>query len=290
MDTLRRKAQSTVDPRAWVTELPVESYRLLAPPPVTALAPYFRDWVAHERDDAYWRPWKISDHYGEMNVKALHAGGWHDIFLKGTIGNYEGMRKSSPAAADQRLLVGPWAHAATSPEGKIGDVTFGKAAVLDMTGTTLRWMDYALKGRPQRIRHRRAGAPLRDGGERVARRAGVPAGAHEVHQLLPGARGAGRPAARRRARPRPTSTTPPTRCPPSAGGCAAARRSRPVRPTSGPTRSRPDVLVFSTPPLAADTEVTGWVQVKLFAATSPPWTPTSPPCWRTWSRPAMRAF
>ena len=114
IDTLRRKAGAIEDPKSWVTALPVDSYRLLQLPDVSTLAPYYRDWVAHETDDSYWKPWKISDHYGEMNVKALHAGGWHDIFLKGTIKNYEGMRAASPAKRDQRLLIGPWAHAETS--------------------------------------------------------------------------------------------------------------------------------------------------------------------------------
>jgi putative CocE/NonD family hydrolase len=146
IDTLRRKAAALSNPKGWVAELPVDGYRMLEVPPVPTLASYFRDWVAHERNDDYWRPWKISDHYSEMKVKALHAGGWHDIFLKGTIENFIGMRRSSRARDDQRLLLGPWAHAGTSPEGKIGEVTFGKDAVLDMTGATLRWYDYALKG------------------------------------------------------------------------------------------------------------------------------------------------
>lgn len=158
IDTLRRQAEGRNKPRDWVMQLPVENYRLIEEPPASALAPYFHDWVEHERDDDYWKPWKISDHYASINVKALHAGGWHDIFLKGTIGNYAGMRESSPAREDQRLLLGPWAHAATSPEGKIGDVVFGKDAVLDMEGTALRWFDYALKG----VRNDYAsGAPVR---------------------------------------------------------------------------------------------------------------------------------
>jgi putative CocE/NonD family hydrolase len=107
VDTLRIKAGALEDPKAWAAQLPVDSYRMLELPPVSALAPYFHDWVAHERDDDYWRPWKISDHYAEMNVKALHAGGWHDIFLKGTIQNYVGMHSASPARTDQRLMLGP---------------------------------------------------------------------------------------------------------------------------------------------------------------------------------------
>ena len=71
-----------------------------------------------------------------MTVMGLHAGGWHDLFLKGSIKNYTGLHAEAATAearAGQRLIVGPWAHAPTSAEGKIGDVVFGKAAVLDTT-------------------------------------------------------------------------------------------------------------------------------------------------------------
>jgi putative CocE/NonD family hydrolase len=99
----------------------------------------------------------VSDHYSEMPVKALHGGGWHDLFLRGSIENYLGLRAkaATPAAREgQRLLLGPWAHAATSPEGKIGDVTFGRDAVLDQTRTTRTCMDYALKGIANEFAHR----------------------------------------------------------------------------------------------------------------------------------------
>jgi len=82
-----------------------------------------------------------------MTVKALHAGGWHDIFLKGSIGNYVGMRKGAATAEareGQRLLVDP-GPCRNIAEGKIGDVTFGKAAVMDMARTILNWSDYASK-------------------------------------------------------------------------------------------------------------------------------------------------
>ena len=87
-------------PREWVAALPVEGYRLLDPPPAAEAAPYYRDWVEHERDDDYWRRWRISDHYGALTVKGLHAGGWHDLFLKGSIQNYVGYRgAASPGGA-----------------------------------------------------------------------------------------------------------------------------------------------------------------------------------------------
>ena len=130
-------------------QLPVEEYPLLNLPVVSKLSPYYRDWVKHERDDEYWKGWKISDHYNELNIKSLHAGGWHDLFLKGTLMNYMGMRKGAPTQAareGQRLIVGPWGHTPTSPEGKIGDIVFGKNAVLNQTETARAWFDYVLKG------------------------------------------------------------------------------------------------------------------------------------------------
>src|SRR5580700_8085798 len=45
-DTLRRKASGLEDPKSWVSQLPVDGYRMLELPPVSALAPYFTDWVA----------------------------------------------------------------------------------------------------------------------------------------------------------------------------------------------------------------------------------------------------
>ncbi|NOT62054.1 MAG: CocE/NonD family hydrolase, partial [Acidobacteria bacterium] len=150
LDTLMRKAGNLNRPVQWAEQLPVEDYRLLNVPTGADVAPYFREWVEHETDDEFWRAVKIKDHYGKMNVKALHSGGWHDIFSGGSIRNFMDMQKqaaSPEARAGQRLLFGPWAHAATSAEGKIGDVTFGKQAVLDMNATIAAWYDYVMKGK-----------------------------------------------------------------------------------------------------------------------------------------------
>ena len=268
VDTLRRKASGLQDPKSWVAQLPVDTYRMLELPPVSALAPYFRDWVAHERDDDYWRPWKISDHYATMNVKALHAGGWHDIFLKGTIQNYVGMRSASPARADQRLLLGPWAHADTSPEGKIGDVTFGKSAVLDSDGTILRWYDYALKG----VRNEYAtGAPVRlfimgENAWRDEREFPLARTRYTKYYLRNGAlstdaAGTEEPAAYEYDPANPV---------PTIGGrlCCGNNQLPPGPADQRPNEGRPDVLVFSTPPLTRDVEATGWVKATLYASSS----------------------
>ncbi|HKG13793.1 MAG TPA: CocE/NonD family hydrolase, partial [Pyrinomonadaceae bacterium] len=281
-DTLRRKADETMRPKEWVNELPVEAYPVLKPPAPSDLAPYFRDWLRHDRDDEYWRRWKVSDHYGEMSVKGLHAGGWHDLFLKGSIKNYTGMRERGASAAvreGQRLIVGPWAHAPTSPEGRVGDVTFGKDAVLDMTGTALKWFDYALKG----AQNEYAAAPpvsIFVMGENVwrAEREFPLARTRYTKYFLHSSRGAATASGDGAlSTDAPGAERPdeflydPANPVPTIGGRLCCGQALPPGPfDQRPNESRADVLVFSTTPLEKDTEVTGFVTAELYASTSAP--------------------
>jgi putative CocE/NonD family hydrolase len=280
VDTLRRKADDSLRPREWLTQLPVEDYPILKLPTPASLAPYFHDWVEHERSDAYWQRWRISDHYREMNVKGLHAAGWHDLFLKGSIKNYIGLHTeaSDPdVRAGQRLLIGPWAHAPTSAEGKVGDVVFGRNAVLDMTGTALKWFDYTLKG----LQNDYAGAaPVRIFimGENVwrdeqefplARTQYTKYYLHSNH----GANGAtsdGQLSVTAPSEERPDRFDYDPRNPvPTIGGRLCCGVAQPPGPfDQRPNESRPDVLIFSTPPVGKDLEVTGFITLELYASTS----------------------
>ena len=280
VDTLRRRAEENLRPKEWVATLPVENYPLLTLPAPVSLAPYFRDWMDHERSDAYWQRWRISDHYREMNVKGLHAAGWHDLFLKGSIKNYTGLHTeaSDPdVRAGQRLLIGPWAHAPTSSEGKVGDVVFGRNAVLDMTGTALKWFDYTLKGLQNDFAE---AAPVRIFimGENVWR------DEHEfplartryTKYYLHSARGANGPTSDGELAPTaPGSERPdqfeydPKNPVPTIGGRLCCGVAVPPGPfDQRPNESRTDVLIFSTPRLEKDLEVTGFVSLDVYASTS----------------------
>jgi len=278
IDTLRRQSQERMlkHLREWERTTPLSAYALLDLPAPADAAPYFRDWITHETSDDYWRQVKVSDRYPQMTVKALHGGGWHDLFLRGSIENYLGLKAkaATPESRDgQRLLLGPWAHAATSPEGKIGDVTFGRDAVLDSTGMLRSWMDYALKGvanefatkPPVRLfvmgenawRDEAEFPPARAKATRYYLRAG----SSRAEGLL-----AEKPAG---AAPSPSYDYDPEDPAPTLGGrlcCGDLFAPGPADQRS--LGSRPDVLVFSTPPLARDVEATGWLTLELFASTS----------------------
>ncbi len=280
IDTLRRRAEQSLRPKEWVATLPVENYPILSLPTPASLAPYFRDWMEHERSDAYWQRWRISDHYREMRVVGLHAAGWHDLFLKGSIKNYTGLHAeaSDPdVRAGQRLLIGPWAHAPTSAEGKVGDVVFGKNAVLDMTGTALKWFDYTLKGLQNDYA---TAAPVRIFimGENVWRdeREFPLARTRYTKYYLHSARGANGPTSDGElSLTAPGSERPdqfeydPKNPVPTIGGRLCCGIAVPPGPfDQRPNESRADVLIFSTPPQERDLEVTGFLTLDVYASTS----------------------
>jgi uncharacterized protein len=279
-DTVRRKTSGQGRPKEWVGQLPVDDYRLIATPSAAEVAPYFRDWVEHERDDEYWQRWKISDHYKELDIKALHSGGWHDIFLKGSIKNFVEMRKQAAtqtARDGQRLLIGPWAHAGTSPEGKIGDVVFGRSAVLDFAATIVKWFDYALKG----VNNEFAGdAPVRlfvmgdnqwrDEKEFPLARTVYTRYYLRASQAANSLAGDGSLSTQKPSREKPDRFEYDPQNPvPTLGGrlcCGNAIAPGPFDQRAN--EGRQDVLVFSTPPLENDLEVTGYITLELYAASS----------------------
>ena len=67
-------------------------------PILDEVAPYYADWLAHAAYDGYWRAIAPKEAYARIAVPALNIGGWHDIFLNGTLANYRGMRRLRAAA------------------------------------------------------------------------------------------------------------------------------------------------------------------------------------------------
>ncbi|MEA2064256.1 MAG: CocE/NonD family hydrolase, partial [Gemmatimonadota bacterium] len=95
--------------------------------------PWWPEWLAHPTYDEYWKGLSVARRYEQIKVPACNFGGWYDIFMKGTIENFAGMRQrggSENARQGQRLVVGPWFH--TSPSNtKMGQVEFGPQAARD---------------------------------------------------------------------------------------------------------------------------------------------------------------
>lgn len=257
---------------------PIVDLPHLKPP----LAGYFYDWIRHSSSDDYWKRWRIEDHYPHITTPALHIGGWHDIFLLGTLRNFVGMRaqaEDATARGGQRLIVGPWHH---GPFGEIsGEFFFGLGAAgpaIDTDGIHLRWYDYWLKGEqngadadaPVRIfvmgeNHWReeqewplARAEYTDYYLHSGGKANTACGDGVLSAELSGGESTDVFLYDPRD-PVPTRGGP-LCCGPSFVPGGAYDQSA--------VEARSDVLCYTTPPLASDVEVTGPLTVTLYAATS----------------------
>jgi hypothetical protein len=245
---------------------------------------FYEEWIRHPSYDSYWeRLGNIEAKYAEIDVPAYGFGGWYDVFLQSTLNNFMGVKKqgcSEKARRGQKVLIGPWIHCLGDRGtcSKTGDIDFGPASLIDLRGEELRWFDYWLKGMDNGIpdeprvkvfvmgrnRWREADTwPIP--GARYTRYYFHSRGkANSLHG--DGGLGTAAPGDQ----PPDTYVYDPGNPVPTLGGSACCGED--VTPiTMGPRDQRPaeeraDVLVYTTPPLEEDVEVTGPVSVMLYAA------------------------
>jgi hypothetical protein len=125
--------------------------KLLRPLPVIELDkavlgkenPYWRKWIQHPTNDAYWEQANFLDRLKNVRIPVFHQSGWFDGDGIGSKLNYLRMKESGHP--NQKLVLGPWGHTDTAMR-RIGDRDFGPQAIIDLQRDYLRWFDYWLKG------------------------------------------------------------------------------------------------------------------------------------------------
>jgi len=243
------------------------------------LAPYYLDWLAHPDYDAYWKQWSIEEHFSDIQVPALHIGGWYDIFLAGTLKNYMGIKAhgaTDEARKGQRLLVQIGGHAGFGR--RIGDVEFGDEALkFTSTDVVLAWYDYLFKG----VQNEFATVPVRIfvmGENKYHQESDWPLPENKLTRYFlhsggsaNSLRGDGGLSVTPPKKETPDRFTyDPANPVPSIGGslCCDAAHYEPGPRDQRAAENRNDVLVYSTKPLAEDMEVTGPVTLELWASSS----------------------
>ena len=113
--------------------------------------PYFKDYLDHPEDDAYWRRLNVRHKAHEVSVPIFHVASWYDGFLEGGLNYFSSVRErgaTPEARSGQRLLVGPWPHLYPydSPTSKVGDLDLGPEAMIRLGDISVRWFDHWLKG------------------------------------------------------------------------------------------------------------------------------------------------
>jgi putative CocE/NonD family hydrolase len=246
----------------------------------TGVADYFFDWIEHEARDSYWQALSMYGRYDRVAVPCLHLGGWYDSFIEGTLRNYAELseRAGAEAGERQRLVVGPWYHI---PWGRhVGCENFGPEADNDIDLLQLRWFDRWLKDDATALEGEAPVHLFMMGANRWRDADAWPPRGTKVEEwyLRSGGRASSLSGDGALSREVPADEPPdtfaylPVSPVPSRGGrsCCLPETS-PMGPSDqAPIEVRNDVLVYSTPPLEHEVEVTGSVELVLFAATDRP--------------------
>lgn len=263
----------------WLAQTPLNHDRVLIDH-----ASYYQDWLDHPDHDAYWDHLNVDGKYETIAIPTLNIGGWHDIFLGGTLTNYLGMHsraKTKEAREGTRLIVGPWSHQSYSYGNPVGEYWPGvrsSSDAIDAIGIQLRFFDRWLRD----IEGENA-SPVKIFvmGDNVWRdESSWPLERAEVVELFLGSGGRANTAAGdgklSRDIPKSDLASPdhfvsdPGNPVPTAGGqlCCHMHWTPSGVYDQREIEARQDVLVYTTEPFTERTEITGPVSVILFAASS----------------------
>jgi hypothetical protein len=266
------------------------------------LAPEYEDWLvqamSHGANDAYWKQpgFGVIDQVAAYkDVPVYHVGGWFDSWARQTTMSYMALARSKKSP--QKLIMGPWIHGQQTASSH-GQVDFGPAAAINGLEFRLRWFDRWLKGIRNGVEEEASVKIFVMGGgtgEKTAEGSHLHGGVWRDEREWPLARTRWTPYYLHQ-----DGSLSPEK--PMESGSSTAYDFDPRNPvptiggniSSGtgimlqgawdqkcgshvwncrdalPLSARRDVLVFMTPPLAEDLEVTGPIDVKLWASSSAP--------------------
>jgi len=286
-NTLDRLIDENTDARVGAPTLPLVNYpvfnfgQLPAEAQLTAaIAPYYKDWLAHPDYDDYWKQWSIEENFAKIAVPALQVGGWYDIFSIGTLRNYIGVKAHGATEAarnQQHLLMQIGGHAGFGR--RIGDVDFGPHALENpYTDVILDWYDYLFKGAHNQFSTDKPVKIFVMGANEYRQEDDWPP--PQVHYVNYFLHSGGKANSLRGdgflSTAAPKSEAPdsyiydPGNAVPTIGGplCCAQELMEPGPRDQRSVENRDDVLIYSMGPLGEDVEVTGPIKMTLFVKSS----------------------
>lgn len=108
--------------------------------------PEYARWFPRQED--YWALVDVGSRLSELDLPVWRLAGWYDLFCEETIDGY--VRMADHARSPQRLIIGPWTHAAmhvsTTPELDFGLQATGADLALEVDA----FLKAGLEGEPAR--------------------------------------------------------------------------------------------------------------------------------------------
>jgi uncharacterized protein len=212
----------------------------------------WREWLHHsEPGDGWWAVEDYSHHVQDVTAPNYLASGWHDFLLLQLLRDYAGLQQ---AGRRPSLTIGPWAHSSLALQW---------AALRE----SLLWLHAHVQGETADLRTSPVRIYVMGADEWRDLQTWPPSTMQARHWYLqPEAElGTGLPPASEASQFRyhPADSTP------NVGGAINTTLGRGTSPQENRRlEARPDVLVFTSPPLARETEVIGPVSADRYVSSS----------------------
>ncbi len=223
-----------------------------------------KTWMKHSKYDDYWKSYGVKGKYGKVQVPAWFATGWYDNLVHDNWRNFEGFRKQGGSEACRK-----------GTRISVSGGTHGSSAISN--AMHLRWYDHWLKGIDTGIQNE---PPIRIfvmGAEKWRYENEWPLARAQWTKfyLQSGGKANSVKGDGHLSTSAPSGSSPPDRFvydPQNPvytlGGQMSTHRDIWGAKDRQSRQQRQDVLVYTTEPLAKDTEVTGPVDVVLYAAST----------------------
>jgi len=216
----------------------------------------------------------VRAHLDRVRIPVFSIAGWYDVFAESDLAAFSGLRQRSSVG---RIIIGPWPH---NMSIKFDNVDFGADSRAPVRRMQVEWFDQWLKSKDTALMSRPPVRLFVMGTNRWRDEREWPlARARETPLYFDGKGRAntlggdgvliGRP--RRASSPDHFEFDPAHPVPTTGGSVCCNPRIFPWGPMDQrAVERREDVLVYTTPPLKSDLEVTGPVRVVLYVETSAP--------------------
>jgi putative CocE/NonD family hydrolase len=107
-----------------------------------------KEFLAHPTFDEYWKSYSMKGRYGEIGVPAHFITGWYDNLVHEQFKLFTAWRaqaRTSTAREQTKILVGPWSHYEIGMRPTIGPELPSEAEI-DLPALHVRWYDQRLRG------------------------------------------------------------------------------------------------------------------------------------------------
>ncbi len=270
-ENLRAPGFDPPDFRKFIWTLPLRRADIAS---TGARSQMYQEALDHPAYDSFWQSISTRKRLKDVHIPVFSVGGWYDNFAESDLDAYAILRKESNL---HRILIGPWPHNMSIP---LAGADFGPNWFVPLRGTQIRWFDQWLKHKdvttmskpPVRIFVMGANA-WRDEEEWPLQRARATKFYFASGGRANSLHGDGTlgPHAPKHAPPDRFIFDPRNPVPTIGGSVCCNPKVFLWGPMDQrPAEKRADVLVYTTPPLREDLEVTGPIRVVLHASTSAP--------------------